>query len=79
MSKLVKMQRGDNFADVHPNEVDNYKKGGWLEAAAPVDADGNGYVSVAEIKAKLDELGVEYPKKAKKAALESILSKALGE
>lgn len=27
--KLVKMTRGDTVADVHPSEVDNYKKAGY--------------------------------------------------
>lgn len=28
-STHVKMRRGDKFADVHVDEVDNYKRGGW--------------------------------------------------
>ena len=27
--KLVKMTRGSDEADVHPDEVGNYQKGGW--------------------------------------------------
>lgn len=27
---LIKMQKGDQFADVHPDEVDNYKLGDWV-------------------------------------------------
>ncbi len=30
--KVVKMVRGEQSADVHRDEVDNYKKGGWTEA-----------------------------------------------
>jgi len=35
--KLIKMTRedakgGQTKADVHPDEVENYKKGGWIEA-----------------------------------------------
>jgi hypothetical protein len=29
--KLVKMKRGEQSADVHPEEVDNYKKAGWTK------------------------------------------------
>lgn len=29
MNNLVKMVRGGQFADVHPNEVENYKLGDW--------------------------------------------------
>lgn len=31
-SKLVRMKRGEKFADVHPSEVDNFKGGGWKVA-----------------------------------------------
>lgn len=31
-AKLVRMKRGEKFADVHPAEVDNFKGGGWVEA-----------------------------------------------
>ncbi len=30
--KLIKMKLGDKFADVHPDEVENYKSGGWVKA-----------------------------------------------
>mgnify|MGYP001478984844 CR=1 FL=1 len=30
MAKLVKMVNGDKTADVHPDEVDNYKSGNWV-------------------------------------------------
>lgn len=30
--KLIKMKRGDISADVHPDEVENYRKGGYTEA-----------------------------------------------
>ena len=26
---LIKMQKGEQFADVHPDEVENYKPAGW--------------------------------------------------
>lgn len=29
MADLVKMVRGGQFADVHPEEVENYKLGDW--------------------------------------------------
>lgn len=29
---LVRMKRGDKFADVHPAEVENYRAGGYEEA-----------------------------------------------
>ena len=32
MAKLVKMTRGDEKADVHPDEVDNMAAGGWVKA-----------------------------------------------
>jgi len=31
MSKLIKMQKGEILADVHPNMIDDYKKGGYEE------------------------------------------------
>ena len=31
-AKLVKMERGEKTADVHPDEVENWKKAGWREA-----------------------------------------------
>ena len=40
MSKTVKMHRGKNEADVHPDEVENYTFGGWAKGAAP-RADGD--------------------------------------
>ena len=30
--KLIKMQKGDKFADVHPDEVANYAAAGWIES-----------------------------------------------
>lgn len=41
--------------------------------SAPVDADGNGYATVAEIKAALDDRGITYPKKAKRDDLLALL------
>lgn len=35
MVDLVKMKKGDKFADVHPNEVENYKVGDWVVYEAP--------------------------------------------
>lgn len=46
MVKLVKMVRGAEYpeprtADVHPDELDNYRIGGF-EIADPLDHDGDG-------------------------------------
>lgn len=31
VQKLVQMLRGDKTADVHPDEVVNYEKAGWVK------------------------------------------------
>jgi hypothetical protein len=39
----VRMQRADGFtADVHPDEIDNYRAGGFEVADNPLDHDGDG-------------------------------------
>lgn len=35
--KFVKMKRDDRLADVHPEEVKNYQRGGWAIAEQPKD------------------------------------------
>lgn len=35
MTELVKMIKDGKTADVHPNEVENYKQGDWVEAPKP--------------------------------------------
>lgn len=45
----------------------------------PLDADGNGQLTKDEIRAKLDSIGVEYPKGATKAELLDLLDAALPE
>lgn len=35
MVDLVKMKKGDKFADVHPDEVENFKKGDWAVYEQP--------------------------------------------
>lgn len=32
MDNTIAMQRGDVLADVHPDEVDNFRLGGWSES-----------------------------------------------
>ena len=43
------------------------------EHDAPHDTNGNGYVSVAEIRAALDERGIEYDPKARRPELLALL------
>lgn len=31
MERTIKMERQEKSADVHPDEVANYKRGGWVE------------------------------------------------
>jgi hypothetical protein len=38
----IKMQNGDRFADVHPDEVENYRAGGFEVVDHPLDHDGDG-------------------------------------
>lgn len=47
------------------------------ELAKVADSNGDGKVTVKELKAKLDEMGVEYDSKANKASLEALLEDAL--
>jgi len=55
-----------------------YGKKGKKSPAGPADTDGNGNLTVAELKARLDELGVEIPADAKKQALVDLLGAVEG-
>lgn len=35
MVDLVKMKRGEQTADVHPDEVENFKRGDWVVYEQP--------------------------------------------
>ena len=65
-------------------EVDSKLAGDWVPAdqVAKVDpqeaADSQGDLTVSQIKARLDELGVEYDKGAKKADLLALLEQHEG-
>lgn len=66
---VVKIKSGDSYiiinkSDFDPDEHELYD-----------ESDGS-KMTVAEIKAKLDELGIEYPASAKKAELEKLLIEA---
>ncbi len=65
----VKIQHEDGFAIINESDF-NESKHVLLDSA---DTNGDGRVTVKELKAALDDLSIEYPKGAKKAELETLL------
>jgi hypothetical protein len=59
------------FVIINESDFDADKHALYVEGDA--DANGDGKVTVAEIKAKLDALKIEYPAGAKKADLLTLL------
>lgn len=76
MTETVTMTRPADMplphvVDVHPDEVENYKAGGFVVAADPTDG-----LTKAEIHADLEALGVEFDPRARKADLMALRNEA---
>ena len=79
---LIAVEKNGQTIAVHPSALLAHLALGWREtgeAAAPAapasdpPAAPNGYLSVAEIRAALDERGIEYDPKAKRPELLALL------
>lgn len=68
--KTVRVEDGDGFRTINEDDFDKKAHKVYVEKAA------SGSMTVVDIKAKLDELEVEYPGNANKAKLEGLLAEA---
>ena len=85
---LIAVDKNGQTIAVHPSALLAHLALGWRETGetvapdeaapepapdTPADTNGNGYMSVAEIRAALDERGIEYDPKARRPELLALL------
>lgn len=85
---LIAVDKNGQTIAVHPSALLAHLALGWRETGETVapaqpasdpatdtttDTNGNGYMSVAEIRAALDERGIEYDPKARRPELLALL------
>ena len=88
MDHLIPVAKDGEYLEVHPSALLAHLALGWRETGetvapaqpasdpatdTPADTNGNGYLSVAEIRAALDERGIEYDPKARRPELLALL------
>lgn len=81
---LIAVDKDGQTIAVHPSALLAHLALGWRETGETVapaqpasdpatDTNGNGYLSVAEIRAALDERGIKYDPKARRPELLALL------
>lgn len=85
---LIAVAKDGQTIAVHPSALLAHLALGWRETGemvapadpapepaqdTPADTNGNGYLSVGEIRAALDERGIEYDPKARRPELLALL------
>lgn len=80
MSDLIPVSKGSDYLEVHPDALTEHQRLGWAPCVKREDAETQGgegeKLGVADIRAKLTELGIEFDPKAKKADLQALLDAA---
>lgn len=78
MIELIPVSKDGAYIEVHPTTVASHRAVGWRECAKqeqadPADTNGDGKLSIGEIREALTARGVEFDPKAKKAELLALL------
>lgn len=80
---LIPVAKGAEYLEVHPTTLAAHRQLGWREcekqeqhAEAASDANGDGKLTAAELKAELTAKGIAFKGNASKAELQALLDAA---